>query len=92
MIARTAKNKGELPPGYKGVRELAYDKWRAAQKSASERKKDKIQSLGETESHDTEGEDEMSGLSELEDQDMVCWLQHVQADDDDQKDGWQPVS
>ena len=73
FIANRAKHNGELPPEHQGAREPAYDKKRAAQKTAAERKAStgKVESLSEAKGQDTEDDDEMSDFSESEVQVMV---------------------
>ena len=71
FLAIKAKNNGKLPGGYKGAREIAYEKWRSNQKArvANEDKKSEngralASSQAQLPTHHTEDED--SDFSECE--------------------------
>ena len=71
FLAIRAKNNGKLPEGYKGAREIAYEKWRSNQKARranKDKKADNVRALASAKAqlaaHNTEDED--SDFSEFE--------------------------
>ena len=73
LVAIKWKNNGKLPEGYKGAREIAYEKWRSNQKARTANKDTKAENVralalsmaAQQTAHHTEDEDSDFSESEL---------------------------
>ena len=100
FLALKAKHGGELPPNYKGAREVAYEKWRNNQKKAADAKTAKkgpgsqraLSGVQPPAKEDTEDEDE-SDFSESDLPDMANGRPHICAAlvDAQAQAAWSPV-